>query len=40
MVHIYTGGLYMQVLQHGKYISGDLQNVIFISMWSLYTGGP
>ncbi len=29
----------MQVQKHGRYTSGDLYNVVFISRWSLYTGG-
>ncbi len=35
MQSLYTGGLYMQAQQHGKCTPGELQNVVFISRWSL-----
>ncbi len=35
---LYTGSLYMQVQYYGKYIPGDLLNVVFISRWLLDAG--
>ncbi len=31
MWSLYTGGLYIQVQQHGKYTPGDLQNAVLLA---------